>query len=439
MWIYAFYEMYLVNGDYRIKDFYEDLGAFMSYEIAVREPFWNKLYGGVPPCNARAAGHPLGAVNLAFRVTGDDKYRRAARSWVGRAFNWFDRADGSWKHDENVPFMEGFFARALINFIQDSKPAEEILRQKAISVISAFNDAALKWSWAPGKGYGYQHWDTATTFNTGPSASSVVLGDPAAWLYLTTGAPRYKDSMHVYMKSYAEYFTDWKGDYTGRLTTYMDKVGFADDAPPEAISDLQVSADSKLTFTSKGGSGFVVRWSTKTIKDTHFEMFSNDTASQKPWWSAEVSPSLAIPLAAGQKQTLDLYDVPAGTKVMVMVKTVGANGVWSRGSNLAAATITQTKSSAGEFELRVKPATRKPAYLVPPRSGRPLRFYPGEGRPAGKARFRVLDLEGRQVAAGEATAPAGGVYAWDPGPLPKRALVMEAVAADIRKASLFLP
>jgi hypothetical protein len=51
----------------------------------------------------------------------------------------------------------------------------------------------------------------------------------------------------------------------------------------------------------------------------------------------------------------------------------------------------------------------------------------------------VLDLEGRQVAAGEATAPAGGVYAWDPGPLPKRALVMEAVAADIRKASLFLP
>jgi hypothetical protein len=121
---------------------------------------------------------------------------------------------------------------------------------------------------------------------------------------------------------------------------------------------------------------------------------------------------------------------------------VGANGVWSRGSNLATVTITQTKSSAGEFELATKPGLkrRSPGYLLPPRPGTPSRFFPGSARPAGKAFFRVLDLQGKQVASGEVPAPGdGGIYTWDPGALPKRALLLEAAAEGVREARVFLP
>lgn len=417
MWIYAFYDMFLMNGDYRIKDFYQELGGFMSYEIAVQEPLWVKLYGGMPPINGRGTAHPLAAVNLAFKTTGNPVFRKAAKDYVDRIFDWFDHADGSWQHEVCVPFMEGFLARSLINFIQDSPPQDETQKQKAISVISAFNDAGMRWAWAPGKGFGYTQYDTVRTPPSSASVSSVTIGDATAWLYLTTGAVKYRDSLRVFMKTYPEYFTNWQGGYTGRTTTYMEKVGLPDGTLPDPIKDLVVTADSKLQFTSKGGTGYVVRWYTKSIRDTHYEAFSNDTASQISWWAAKVSAGNIVPAAVGAAQTLDLFDVPVGTKVHVMIKTIGANGMWSRGSNDAIATITQTLKNPNGLAPKKGKRPRTGLRLMSTPAGMAIKFrpeHPGNGRIS----LKLIDVQGKVKRSTRLEAPdAEGVYSWTPGGL----------------------
>jgi len=430
MWIYPFYEMYLMNGDYRIKDFYQELGGFMAYEISVEEPLWVKIYKGVPPINARGTAHPLAAVNLAFRCTGNPIFRKAAADYVDRIFTWYDHQDGSWLHDETVPFMEGFLARSLINFIQDSPPSEELQKQKAISVIAAFNDADMRSAWANGKGFGYTHPDTATTPPASASVSSVTMGDATAWLYLKTGASKYKDSLHIFMKSFPEYFTNWSGDYTGRTTTYMDQVGIADSTIPPSITDLTVTPESKLKFTSKGGAGFVVRWYGKSITDTYYSDFNSDTTSQISWWAAQVSPSLAVPVAAGGSQEISLYDVPVGTAVHVMIKTVGSNGVWSKGSNDATVTITQTLKNTVEL---------KPSKLVPAKNsfritstafGKVCQYI--SSLPTNeKIVFQIFNLRGQQIQFSNAITPnANGQYEWFIGREVSGACIIKVISSQ---------
>jgi hypothetical protein len=380
----------------------------------------------------------LSALVNAYKVTGEDKYYQTLLKRMEFYWQWaWNRRVGTDQMNNIIcAFQNGYVCKALIDFIGILKPQDERCRQMALSVISGMMDASLQISWLPGLGFPYKttinpDGTIDSTEDNGISGTGMSSEDICAWLYLQTGFSRwYRDSLRVYERA-GFGMPGWVGHYMGRVVTYMDSIGLADTTHPDAITDLTVSADSKLSFTSPGGKGFIVRWHDKRINDTHVNPMNLDTTSQISWWAAMISPSWNVPAAKGTRQTIDLYDVPAGQNVHVMVTVIGDNGLWSVGSNDATATITSTipsdgveikKSPAGKISLTASPNPFNPSVNLR------INGLSGIAGAHSGVSLRVYDLSGRCVADLSKVAQRGEAV-WNAKGFASGVYVVKAVAS----------
>jgi hypothetical protein len=248
MWWYHLGEFYFYDGMPLLKDWWRVIGEYQKYRVYTGYYYDRELGNG----NTRTYGQALSAMVYAYKITGDETFKRTADLYVQRLKIRQNKAYGPFGESESG-LMIGYLARGLIQYMEEQPTTTCKEYQIAFDIL----EGLVEWN------YNYCNWcysNAPDSVNTGMSGTAMIMADPQIWYYLHSGKTKYKD--HVKKFADAKIYGDllkWNLSFNsypvfiGRLTQYAWDNPRTDTIPPLAIGDLsaqqtQPSGVTKLSI-----------------------------------------------------------------------------------------------------------------------------------------------------------------------------------------------
>ena len=331
-WFYHVAESYFYTANPWVRDWYSFIAEYRRVRLANLDPF--------PDTSSRATGHALGQVVQAYRVTGRADLLASFRDYLNTTLR---PNQDPYYGDQKISvepsgggFQTGYLMRTIIDYLEEVREVDRQAYAEAFSYLSGL----VEWNAHYGN---FPYYFDARQGGVGASSGTgLSLVDPQAWYYWHTGKAGYLAQIETFLTAgvnggeqpYGN-FSQWAGQYEGRLYLYAKNTPRSDSTPPPAIADLAAAVegdDVRLTWTaplaSSGGRYHIV-WSARPIVEA-----PSPSPEVTNWWAANpIGP--ALDPAPGALQSL-LIPGAGSSPVYTAVFTFDQADNMSAISNVAA-------------------------------------------------------------------------------------------------------
>lgn len=213
-WFYHIEHAYYMSGNLWIKDWYEFMGEFKQAFLNNLDPY--------PDYSSRSVGHQVGVALSAYKATGNKSLIEAidrfidvhltARMAPPHNVKW-SSVDGQ---KREATFQIGYMLRTLIEFINEVGDDAETMKIMDDTVAWVYNYSR----------YSYYYPTASTTPAKTSDRIAISYVDPLLWYANYTNKPFYADEVNNYVEAKKVYgnFTDWYGQYEGRMYLYYKQL-----------------------------------------------------------------------------------------------------------------------------------------------------------------------------------------------------------------------